>query len=150
MTGKAGGGYISLAEGMPGMARNRGGLVRKRLVNATAAAVMAAGIGACSSSPSASPPPGALPAGTARVTINNRALPAMTAVKCAPIGSLTTITTGDTAAGVTAVVSNETGLTVKSVRINDLCGFTGSYMEGLAGETRRKYDGRDVRNPRYC
>jgi lipoprotein LpqH len=92
------------------------------------------------------------------VTINNRTLPAMTAVKCARIGSLTTITTGDTAAGVTAVVSNETGLTAKSVRINDLGGFTGSYMEGLAGETdvrmtgetyviRGTADGFDTDNP---
>ncbi len=109
--------------------------MQKRFFNATAAALMAAGIGACASSPPASPAPGALPAGTARVTINNKALPAMTAVKCAPIGSLTTITTGDTDAGVTAVVSNKTGLTAKSVSINDLGGFTGSYMEGLGGKT---------------
>jgi lipoprotein LpqH len=115
---------------MAGMARNRGGLVQKRFFNVAAAALIAAGVGACSSSPPASPP-GALPPGTARVTINNRALPATTAVKCLPIASLTTITTGDTAAGVTALVSNETGLIAKSVSINDLGGFTGSYMEGL-------------------
>jgi ipoprotein LpqH len=65
------------------------------------------------------------------VTINDKALPATTAVKCAQIGSLTTITTGDTAAGVKALVSNETGLTAKSVTITDLGGFTGSYMKGL-------------------
>jgi ipoprotein LpqH len=107
--------------------------VQKRFFNATAAALIAAGVGACSSPP-ASPPPGALPAGTAKVTINQRALPATTAVTCSPIGSFTTIATGDTAAGVTALVSNETGLTVKSVSINDLGGFTGSYMEGLDGK----------------
>jgi hypothetical protein len=92
------------------------------------------------------------------VTINNRALPATTAVKCAPIGSLTTITTGDPAAGVTALVSNETGLTAKSVSINDLGGFTGSYMDGLDGKTdvrmtgetyiiRGTADGFDTDNP---
>lgn len=135
ITSEPGGGYISVAEGIADAARrNRGGLVQKRFFNATAVALIAAGIGACSSSPPASPPPGALPAGTARVTVNHRALPATTAVKCAPIGSLTTITTGDTAAGVTALVSNETGLTAKSVSINDLGGFTGSYMEGLDGK----------------
>jgi ipoprotein LpqH len=75
-----------------------------------------------------------LPAGTARVTINDRTLPAMTTVKCAPIASLTTIATGDQAAGVKALVSNETGLTVKSVSITDLGGFTGSYMKGLDGK----------------
>lgn len=48
-----------------------------------------------------------------------------------PIGSLTTITTGDSAAGVTALISNETGLTAKAVSINDLGGFTGSYMDKL-------------------
>jgi hypothetical protein len=142
---------------MASMARNRGELVQKRFFNATAAALIAAAIGACSSSPPASPP-GALPAGTARVTINNRALPATTAVKCAPIGSLTTITTGDTAAGVTALVSNGAGLTAKSVSINDLGGFTGSYMEGLDGKTdvtmtgetyiiRGTADGFDTDNP---
>jgi ipoprotein LpqH len=116
---------------MASMARNRGGLVQKRFFNATAAALIAAGTAACSSSPPASPPPGALPAGTARMTINDKALPATTAVKCAQIGSLTTITTGDTAAGVKALVSNETGLTAKSVTITGLGGFTGSYMKGL-------------------
>jgi ipoprotein LpqH len=119
---------------MASMARNRGGLVQKRFFNATAAALIAAGTAACSSSPPASPPPGALPAGTARVTINDKALPATTAVKCAQIGSLTTITTGDRAAGVKALVSNETGLTAKSVTITDLGGFTGSYMKGLDGK----------------
>jgi lipoprotein LpqH len=135
ITGRRGGGYISLTEGMAGMARNQGELVQKRFFNATAAAVIAAGIGACSSSPPTASPPGALPAGTARVTINSRALPATTAVKCVPIGPLTTITTGDTASGVTALVSNETGLIAKSVSINDLGGFTGSYMDGLDGKT---------------
>ena len=131
--------------------------MQKPFVNAMAAALVAAGATACSS-PSASPPPGALPAGTARVTINARDLPATTAVKCAPIGSLTTITTGDTAAGVTALVSNETGLTAKSVTITDVGGFTGSYMNGLgekadvgmAGRTyiiRGTADGFDTDNP---
>jgi lipoprotein LpqH len=116
------------------MARIRGGLVQKRFFNATAAALIATGAAACSSSPPASPPPGALPAGTARVTINDRALPATTLVKCAQIGSLTTITTGDAATGVKALRSNETGLTAKSVTITDLGGFTGTYMKGLDGK----------------
>jgi lipoprotein LpqH len=143
---------------MAAMATNRGGLVQKRFFNATLAAVTAVGIGACSSSPAASPAPGALPTGTAKVTINNKALPAITAVKCLPIGSLTTITTGDTAAGITAVVSNATGLTAKSVSINDLGGYTGSYVDGLGGKTevsmtgdtymiRGTADGFDTDNP---
>ena len=67
------------------------------------------------------------------MTINHATLPTTTAVKCLPIGSLTTITTGDSAAGVTALVSNSIGLTAKSVNIKDLGGFTGSYMDKLDG-----------------
>ncbi|MGA9488750.1 MAG: lipoprotein LpqH [Mycobacterium sp.] len=114
---------------------------------------------AACSTPSASPPRGALPAGTAEVTINHATLPATTAVKCTPIGSLTTITTGDSAAGVTALISNQAGLRAKSVSINDLGGFTGSYMDKLdgnaaevtmAGQTyiiRGGADGFDTDNP---
>jgi hypothetical protein len=141
------------------MAKIRQGLAQKRFFHATAAALIAAGTGAaCSSSPSAAPPSGALAAGTARVTINGRDLPATTSVKCLPVGTLTTITTGDTAAGVTALVSNETGLTAKSVSINNLGGFTGSYMKGfddkadvsMTGQTymiRGTADGFDTDNP---
>jgi lipoprotein LpqH len=108
--------------------------VQKRFVNATAAALVAASVGACSSPP-ASPTRGALPAGTAEVTINHGTLPTTTAVKCTPIGALTTITTGDSTAGVTALISNETGLTAKSVTIKDLSGFTGSYLDKLDGHS---------------
>lgn len=157
IAGRPGEVYISLTEGMTAMARNRGELMQKRFFVATAAAVMAVGVAACAPSP-ASPSQGALPAGTARVTINDKALPAMTGVKCAPIGSLMTITSANAAAGVTAVVSNATGLTAKSVSITDLGGFTGSYVEGLDGKTevsmtgqtymiRGTADGFDTHNP---
>ncbi|BBU20994.1 lipoprotein LpqH [Mycobacterium xenopi] len=111
-----------------------GELVGDRLLvlNASIIFLVAAGVGACSSSPS-SLPPGALPAGTAKVTINDRALPETTAVKCTAIGPLTRIVTGDRAAGITALVSNQTRLAAKSVTITDLGGFTGSYTEGLSG-----------------
>jgi ipoprotein LpqH len=131
--------------------------MQKKFFSAAAAALVAAGTAACSS-PTASPPPGQIPSGTARVTINARDLPVTTAVKCAPIGPLTTITTGDTAAGVTALVSNDTGLVAKSVTINDVGGFTGSYMSGLGGKAdvsmvgrtyiiRGTADGFDTDNP---
>src|ERR1700689_4876527 len=109
-TDEPGGSYISLADTMADLAG--GGVLPKQFLNAAAAALVAAGAAACSS-PTASPPPGEMPAGTARVTINDRALPAVNAVKCMPIRSLTTITAGDAAAGVTALVSNETGLEAK-------------------------------------
>jgi len=68
------------------------------------------------------------------VAINDRALPETFAVACMPMGSLTKITTGNTAAGVTALVSNKTALTAESVSINDLGGLTGTYLAGLAGK----------------
>ncbi|MCV7352329.1 lipoprotein LpqH [Mycobacterium parmense] len=94
----------------------------------------ATSVGACSSSPhAAAPPPGTLSPETAQVTINDHALPETHAVKCVPMGSLTAINTGDTAAGTKALVSNETALTAKTVNISDLGGFTGSYAEHLQG-----------------
>jgi ipoprotein LpqH len=41
------------------------------------------------------------------------------------------IATCDATAGATALVSNKDALTAKSVGIQDLGGFTGSYMEDL-------------------
>jgi lipoprotein LpqH len=109
-----------------------GGLVQNRLLLAAVAALIAAGVGACSSPPAAIPK-GALPAGTAEVTINHATLPTTTAVKCLPVGSLMMISAGYPKAGVTAQVSNETSLNAKSVAINNLGGFTGSYVAGLDG-----------------
>jgi lipoprotein LpqH len=154
-TDDPGGSYISVAEAMADLAE--GGLMQKKFFNAAAAVLVAAGAAACSS-PTASPPPGEIPAGTARVTINDRALPAVNAVKCMPIRSLTTITAGDAAAGVTALVSNDAGLEAKTININDMGGFTGRYARGLEGKadvsmTGRTYifrgtaDGFDAANP---
>ncbi|BCO38996.1 hypothetical protein MINTM001_01350 [Mycobacterium paraintracellulare] len=74
------------------------------------------------------------------------------------MGSLTTVTTGDTAAGTKVFVSNQSALTAKSVVISDLGGFTGSYAEGLQGAAdvslhgytytiRGRADGFDTDNP---
>ncbi|SPM34972.1 hypothetical protein BN000_04158 [Mycobacterium rhizamassiliense] len=68
------------------------------------------------------------------------------------------ITTGDTAAGTNAVVSNQNSLTAKSVNITDLGGFTGSYTHGLDGKAdvtmngytytiRGNAEGFDINNP---
>jgi hypothetical protein len=111
----------------------RGALVENRFVAVPAVALFVVGIGGCSSPPAPSPPPGTLSAGTAQVTINDKDMPITHAVACTPSGSLTTIATGDAAAGVTALVSNGVAVTAKSVIIHDLGGFTGSYSEGLDG-----------------
>jgi ipoprotein LpqH len=120
---------------MAGDDMKRLGFVSVRLFSASAAVVIAAALSACSSSPRVSqPPPGTLPAGTAKVVINAKALADTTVVECTPVGSLTKIATGDPAAGVTALVSNANRLTARSVTISNLGGFSGSYMEGLAGK----------------
>jgi ipoprotein LpqH len=111
----------------------------------TAAAMLA--VAGCSSAPPEEyqPPPGALVAGTAQVTINGQDVGTTEAVQCDSTGSLTTITTGDQASGVMAMVSNKNELTAESVGINNLGGFTGSYNAGLGGTanvtmTDRTYD----------
>jgi ipoprotein LpqH len=99
-----------------------------------------------------------MPVGAAQVTINDQTLPMTYAVTCTPAGSLTTITVGDIAAGTNALVSNENALTAKTVNINNLGGFTGSYTHGLDGKAdvsmngytytiRGSAEGFDTRNP---
>jgi lipoprotein LpqH len=138
-TDKPEGSYISLADAIANLAG--GGLMQKKFFSAAAAALVAAGATACSS-PTVSPPPGEIPIGTARVTINDKALPVVNEVKCLPIRSLTTITAGNPAAGVTALVSNEAGLEARTISINDMGGFTGRYMSGLGGKADVSMTGR--------
>jgi ipoprotein LpqH len=114
--------------------------VRYRWVVA-AAAITA--IGGCSSEPpNYEPPPGTLVAGTAQVTVNGQDTGTTEAVQCSSTGSLTTITIGDQASGVTAMVSNRDELTAESVGINNLGGFTGSYNAGLGGTAKVTMTGR--------
>lgn len=129
-----------------------------RLIHLSTAIVIAAALGACSSRPATPASAERLPAGTAKVTINDRALPQTHSVKCLPLGSLTTIATGNPAAGITVFVSSKNALRARSVTITDVGGFTGSYLEGLAGKAdvtlndqtymiRGSADGFDADNP---
>jgi lipoprotein LpqH len=117
--------------------------VRIRLLTTATAALALAG---CSSGPpDYEPAPGTLVAGTAQVTVNGQDAGTTEAVQCDSTGPLTTITTGDQTAGVTAMVSNQDELVAETVTIRDLGGFTGSYNAGLGGEaevtmTGRTYD----------
>jgi len=110
------------------------------------AAITVTAIAGCSSqAPEYKPPRGALVAGTAQITINGQDTGTTDAVQCSSTGTLTTIDTGDVAAGVTAMVSNSDGLTAESVEITNLGGFTGSYNNGLGGTAKvamvdRTYD----------
>jgi lipoprotein LpqH len=106
------------------------------------AAAMLAAAGCASEPPEYQSPPGALVAGTAQVTINGQDTGTTEAVQCSSTGSLTTITTGDQASGVTAMVSSKDELTAESVAINNLGGFTGSYNSGLGGTAKVTMTGR--------
>jgi lipoprotein LpqH len=107
----------------------------------SASAVLA--IAGCSSQPPEyEQPPGTLVAGTAQVTINGQDTGTTEAVQCTPAGPLNTITTGDQASGVTALVSNKDELTAEAVSINNLGGFTGSYNAGLGGTAKVTMTGR--------
>lgn len=103
-------------------------------------------IAGCSSeTPQYQPPPGALVAGSAQVTVNGQDTGTTTAVQCSSTGSLTTIDTGDQRSGITAMLSNKDELTAEFVSINNVAGFTGSYNAGLGGTakvvmTDRTYD----------
>jgi lipoprotein LpqH len=103
---------------------------------------MLAVAGCSSEPPEYEPPPGALVAGTAQVTINGKDTGTTEAVQCSSTGWLTTITTGDQASGITAMVSNKDELTAESVGINNLGGFTGSYNAGLGGTAKVTMTGR--------
>jgi ipoprotein LpqH len=109
------------------------------LAIASATAFVVAG---CSSPPPAKPQPGTLVVGTAQVSVNDADAGTTHAVQCSAAGPLTTITTGDDQSGVTALVSNEDGLTAESVSIRNVGGFTGSYNAGLGGEANVTMTGR--------
>ncbi len=120
--------------------------------------------GCSSPTPEYQPPPGALVAGTAQVTVNGRDAGTTDSVQCDPAGTLMMVSTGDPhdpeSSGISATISNEDGLVVREVGIRDLGGFTGSYNQGLGGDaevtmTGRTYDirgtadGFDTDNPSF-
>jgi lipoprotein LpqH len=100
-------------------------------------------VAGCSSGPpNYQPAPGTLVAGTAQMTVNGQNIGTTEAVQCTPAGSLTTITTGDQASGITTLVSNKAELTAEAVDINNVGGFTGSYNAGLGGSAKVTMTGR--------
>jgi lipoprotein LpqH len=120
--------------------RRRFCTVRTRLLAGAATALALAG---CSSGPPEyQPGPGMLVAGTAQVTVNGQDAGTTDAVQCDSTGTLTTITTGDQASGVIAMVSNKDQLTAESVAIRDLGGFTGSYNAGFSDAAKVTMNGR--------
>lgn len=106
------------------------------VVFVSAMLVVGATAGCSSPPPETKPAPGELVAGTAKVTINGKDTGTTEAVQCVPAGTMTTITTGDAASGVTAMVSKKDELVAESVSINNLAGFTGSYNRDLGGTAK--------------
>lgn len=76
------------------------------------------------------------------MTVNGQNIGTTEAVQCSPAGSLTTITAGDQASGITTLVSNKEELTAEAVDINNVGGFTGSYNAGLGGTAKVAMTGR--------
>jgi lipoprotein LpqH len=107
--------------------------VQIRFVTVAGAAVLVGSIAGCSSSTPATParPPGAPPVGTAQVTVDAVDAATIGAVNCTQAESLVTITAGDSASGMSAVVELASKPTVRSVSIHNLGGFTGSYWQDL-------------------
>jgi hypothetical protein len=99
------------------------------------ALLSAAAVASCSnSSPAAAPPRDAVPSGTAQVKLGGDDAGTTDAVACTTVASSITIKTGDDAAGTTSTVTSGDGLTVTSVDIRDVAGFTGSQWTGLQGD----------------
>jgi hypothetical protein len=94
-----------------------------------------AAVASCSNdSPAAAPPHVAVPPGTAQVKLGNDDVGTTHAVACTTVASSIIIKTGNDAAGTTSTVTSDDELTVASVDIRDVAGFTGSQRAGLQGD----------------
>lgn len=90
----------------------------------------------CSSAPLSAPtlPDGALPPGTARVTVNGNDTGPIHDVECQSLGEgFTTITIGRRGTRTAVLVDEDIA---KGVTFNDVEGFTGSYWQDLQGNVR--------------
>ncbi len=107
------------------------------------AAVLLAGVAGCSTPPPSAPTlaAGAVPAGTAQATVAAGDPTTSHVVDCRNLGSLTTITVGDSASGVSMMLDNRNTLTARSVALTNLGGFTGSYWRDLQGTAEVGMDG---------
>ncbi|QEN16520.1 lipoprotein LpqH [Mycolicibacterium sp. ELW1] len=101
-----------------------------------AALLSVAAVASCSNdSPAAAPPPrDAVPPGTAQVKLGSDDAGTTHSVACTTVASSIIIKTGNDAAGTTSTLTSADGLTVASVDIRDVAGFTGSQRAGLQGD----------------
>jgi len=107
--------------------------MQRRYTAATLLVLM--GTAGCSSGPPAlTLPNGALPGGTAQVTVNGNDTGPIYDVECESIGKgLTRINIGSGGTATTLLVDARTP---KGVVFNDVKGFTGSYWQDLQGSAR--------------
>jgi hypothetical protein len=109
----------------------------------TAGALVAGALAGCSSEPPVeAQPPGTVPAGTASVSIDGRAVATDQHVSCTTTGAVTTVDIGDQQAGSTAVISTDPKLLLQLMSIRNLGGFTGSYGDGLGDPAQVTVAGR--------
>lgn len=120
-------------------------VVKNAAVLITVAMMVVGGAVGCTSGPApVKLQPGALPPGTARLSVDGKDTESA-AVQCLTVESVTMIATGADTSGATVMVSNAEKPVVESVTIRNLNGFTGSYNLGLDGKatvamTGRTYD----------
>ncbi|GAB4662126.1 lipoprotein LpqH [Mycobacterium avium] len=105
--------------------------MHSRLVAGAAALWVAGGVAGCSDPATAARPAGALPAGTAEISIGGATQGKTNAVNCSTTASLTAINTGDENSGTTSSIDSADGLAVQFTEIRNVGGFTGSYWADL-------------------
>lgn len=105
------------------------------------AALLGATAAACGSFTPAPGTVGQHAPGAARISIEGRDAATKHAIRCHHGQFWTTVEIGDGSRGVVAVVRNSAGLTVESVQIRDVDGFTGSYWTGLGGRASATMSG---------
>lgn len=101
----------------------------------TAALLITLTIAGCSQHPAPKLPYGALPGGTAQISVNGKDTGRVHDVACESIGKgLTRIKIGEDGKQTTVLVGD--GRTPKQVAFDDVEGFTGSYWQDLQGSAR--------------
>lgn len=107
----------------------------QRRYSAATLLILIATAGCSSGPPSLKLPNGALPGGTAQITVNGNDTGRIHEVDCQSLGKgLTRINIGSAGTRTTLLVGQ--AQTPKGVAFNDVEGFTGSYWQDLQGSAR--------------
>ena len=104
----------------------------EKCVCTVAAAVLI--LSGCAPGRAAAPGSGALPPGTAKLTVDGKQIGTTYSVGCQSIDWMTRIQVDLHDAGVSAMLSSADKLTSEFVRLHDVDGFSGSYERARQGE----------------